>query len=196
MLYVVGTGLSEKDLTREAIQVIRNANVIYSSRKVFERVRGFVDCKKLRLISNFSEKEYMKIFEESRNRDVVVLSSGDPMVSGLGSRFSRLVEEVTIIPGISSVQKALAILRKDLTEVVVVSTHGREDEDLTLYEDSNIFKTRGLLILADRSFDLKKLKGRKIVLMENLGMEGERIVEDFAENVEIKSDYSIVYLGR
>jgi cobalt-precorrin-7 (C5)-methyltransferase len=118
------------------------------------------------------------------------------MVSGLGSRFSRLVEEVTIIPGISSVQKALAILRKDLTEVVVVSTHGREDEDLTLYEDSNIFKTRGLLILADRSFDLKKLKGRKIVLMENLGMEGERIVEDFAENVEIKSDYSIVYLGR
>lgn len=193
MLYVVGTGLSEKDLTGETIQVIRNADVIYSSRNVFDRVRKFVDFKKLRIISNFSEDEYMKISEESRNKNVVVLSSGDPMVSGLGSKFSRVCDEVKIIPGISSVQKALAILKKDLTEVVVMSTHGGKFEDLNLYED--IFKTRGLLILADRSFDLKKLKGRKIVLIENLDMEGERIVEDFAENVEIKSDYSIVYLG-
>jgi len=134
------------------------------------------------VVKKFNAETYREIENEGKDRKIVVLSTGDPMVSGLGTKIKGEIE-----PGISSVQLALAKLGIDLCDVAVVSAHARR----AMEEIERMLKCRGkVLILADSRFDVAKLSriARKIVVMENLGMENERIDEK-----EIKSDNVIIY---
>ena len=110
------------------------------------------------------------------------------MVAGLGRRLKR----AKIEPGISSVQVALARLGIDLTDVVVVDAHAK-DFDLSVLE---LLKYRHLLILTDRRFDVRKLGNRNIVLLENLCMSGDRVRGGFTDDVEVESDYTIIFVEK
>jgi cobalt-precorrin-7 (C5)-methyltransferase len=200
MLYVVGTGVYKAQLTQEVIEIIERGDVIYGSTSAIEMVKDLFllekeKNKKLKEIVNYGKETYLKIIEESRFREVVVLSKGDPMVSGLGTVFSGLIlgEKLKIVPGISSVQLALSRLGIDLTDVVVVSAHGKIPE---LEQELELLDYRDMLVLADRKFDLKKLGRREIIILENLGMNGENIKTGRADTLEIESDYSIIYVKK
>jgi cobalt-precorrin-7 (C5)-methyltransferase len=200
MLYVVGTGVYKAQLTQEVIEIIERGDVIYGSASAIEMVKDLFllekeKNKKLKEIVNYGKETYLKIIEESRFREVVVLSKGDPMVSGLGTVFSGLIlgEKLKIVPGISSVQLALSRLGIDLTDVVVVSAHGKIPE---LEQELELLDYRDMLVLADRKFDLKKLGRREIIILENLGMNGENIKTGRADTLEIESDYSIIYVKK
>ncbi len=184
MLWVVGVGVCRGHLTENAKKIIERADVVYGSSRAFELAD--VDDGKRRVLKNF--KEFDEITKEGEMRDVVVLSTGDPMVAGLGRKFRGAMIE----PGISSVQVALAKLGVDLTDVVVVDAHAR-DFDASLLE---LLKYRHLLILADRGFDARKLGNRKVVLLENLCMGDERVRKGFAGSVEVASDYTIIFVER
>lgn len=184
MITIVGVGAAEGYLTERAIKEIESAEVVYGSRRAIEIAKKYVKGKAV-VIAKFNEEIYRKIAEEGERRKVVVLSTGDPMVSGLGKRLEGEVE-----PGISSVQLALARLKIDLTEVVVIDGHARDclDEVLKAFEIG-----RDALILADSKFDIEKLrKFANVVVLENLGYENERI----CENCEIKSDLAILFAKR
>jgi cobalt-precorrin-7 (C5)-methyltransferase len=200
MLYVVGTGVYKAQLTQEVIEIIERGDVIYGSASAIEMVKDLFllekeKNKKLKEIVNYGKETYLKIIEESRFREVVVLSKGDPMVSGLGTVFSGLIlgEKLKIVPGISSIQLALSRLGIDLTDVVVVSAHGKIPE---LEQELELLDYRDMLVLADRKFDLKKLGRREIIILENLGMNGENIKTGRADTLEIESDYSIIYVKK
>jgi cobalt-precorrin-7 (C5)-methyltransferase len=96
---IVGVGAGKNLLTSEAIDAIESASVIYGSKRAIELVSDHIKgvCREIEDYSGISELP----------DDVVVLSTGDPMISGLG-RFAKPGD--VVIPGISSLQVACARL--------------------------------------------------------------------------------------
>ena len=178
---VVGVGASEGYLTEKAIEEIQKADVVYGSRRALEIAKkcirsSFVEIKR------FNEDVYKVIKKKSKRKRVVVLSTGDPMVAGLGRKI-----EGDIIPGVSSIQLAMARLGVDLTEVMVIDGHAKD----CIEEVKKAFQIgRNALILADSRFNIEKLKTfADITVLENLGYEEERI----CKGCEIKSDLVILF---
>ncbi len=180
MLWIVGVGPAKGYLTDRAKEIISRAEIVYGSSRAIDYAKEYIRGK-IVVMKKFDEKVYREIEEVAKKKNVVVLSTGDPMVSGLGKKLKGSVE-----PGISSVQLALSRLKVDLTEVVVVDGHGRE-----CYEEiRRALEFRGkVVVLADRSFDLSKVDG-KVVVLENLGMENERV------GSEITGNLAIIYIER
>jgi cobalt-precorrin-7 (C5)-methyltransferase len=168
---IVGVGAGPEMLTEEAIKAIEGANVVYGSARAIELVKAHIRGE-VRVLKNFD------VFEDTE--DVCILSTGDPMLSGLGKKAPKDAE---IISGISSLQLACARQKVDIADTLVVTTHGRNPT-----ESQNELKRvstlgRMLFVLSDPSFDLGKIctfldacgyKG-DVVLFEDLGYERERI---------------------
>lgn len=176
MLSVVGVGLKRNHLTLEAINKIKGADIVYGSGRAIRIAKDFISCD-YEILREFNQEIYGEIEKRATENNIVVLSTGDPMILGLGRFFKG-----EIIPGISSVQVALSKLKVDLCETVVVNAHSSEiDLD---------FSKRSLIILAK--------KGVKIpyhaTVLENLCMEDERIYQ--AQNFTVESNYTIIFVRR
>jgi cobalt-precorrin-7 (C5)-methyltransferase len=168
---IVGVGAGPEMLTEEAIKAIEGANVVYGSARAIELAKAHIRGE-VRVLTNFDA------FED--NEDVCILSTGDPMLSGLGKKAPNDAE---IISGISSLQLACARQKVDIADTLVVTTHGRNPTE-SKDELKRMFTLgRMLFVLPDPSFDLGKIctfldacgyKG-DVVLFEDLGYERERI---------------------
>ena len=168
---IVGVGAGPKMITEEAIEVIKTADVVYGSARAIELAKAYIRGE-ARVLTHFD------IFEN--NERVCVLSTGDPMLSGLGK---KAPDNAEIISGISSLQLACARQKVDIADVLVVTTHGRN-----LSESKDKLKCtftfgRKLFILPDPDFGLDEIcafldacgyKG-DVVLFEDLGYKSERI---------------------
>jgi len=195
MIWIVGSGTCRGQITERAKEIIERSEVIYGSRRALE-LAGVLEDSRAKILRSFKGDEIRRIVEEGREKEVAVVSTGDPMVAGLGRVLREIAGEsevkIEIEPAISSVQVALAKLKVDLTEVAVVDCHAKDfDAELT-----ELLKYRHLLILADSRFPFEKLGRRKVTLLENLCMEGERIREGYADSVEVESDYTIIFVER
>jgi len=112
---IVGVGVGLGMLTSEASKVIQHAEIIYGSPRAIELALEYITCEAKNI------DDYSKIHELPSN--AVVLSTGDPNLSGLG-KYADPDDE--IIPGISSLQVACARLKVDIADIVVVTAHGRD----------------------------------------------------------------------
>ncbi len=182
MLHIVGVGVCRGHITERAKRLIEGAEIVYGSKRALELIDEYVNGES-RILRRFDESVRAEVEREAEKANVVVASTGDPMVAGLGKLFSGDVE-----PGISSVQVALARLGVDLCEVAVVDAHAKSF-------DAHILN-RHLLILADRKFDLSVLGHRRVVVLENLCSEDERMLCGFADEMRLRSDRSIVFVRR
>ena len=118
---IVGVGVGPGMLTSEASKVIQHAEIIYGSPRAIELAQEYITCEAKNI------GDYSKINELPSN--AVVLSTGDPNLSGLG-KYAGPDDE--IIPGLSSLQVACARLRVDIADVVVVTAHGRNPTSAAL----------------------------------------------------------------
>ncbi len=178
MLAVVGVGIARGHLTERGRKLLESAEVVYGSKKALNLVKDFVKCETV-VMTDFSREVYLTIEEEAKNRNVVVLSTGDPMVSGLGKKLNADIVE----PGISSVAVALSRLRLDLCEVIVVNCHARD----CIEEIVKAVQFRPVIALVTKGFSLK-LKDASITVLENLCRENERIYEVGSEFSVRESD--------
>ena len=105
----------------------------------------------------------------------MVLSTGDPMLSGLGYLKGR------VIPGISSLQVACARLKISQLKVVPITVHGRSlDPDAIAFE---LRRGKCVFLLTDGGTDLESLcrflesQGlhREVAALSDLGYPEERI---------------------
>lgn len=179
MLRIIGVGICEGQITERAKDMISSAEVVYGSERALKLAEKWIGGEKV-LLKKFSREVYAEIEKEGEKRDVAVLSTGDPMVAGLG-KFFRKAE---IEPGISSVQLALSKLRIDLCEVLVVNAHGKRFE----------IGKRDLLILADKNFDLSVFGDKQIVIIEDI-CSGEKIKKGLASDLKVESNNVIIYVG-
>ena len=174
---IVGVGASNKMLTEEAISAIKSAPVIYGSKRAITIASSHIQ-------SETHEIDFKHLDEIPD--DAVVLSTGDPMLSGLGTLLKG-----EVIPGISSLQLACARLKIDLTSITPITAHGRDIEESKRIILDEITRKKQLFILPDpKKFGpieisetlLKAGYERPITVLENLGYENERIIHGTTKN--------------
>lgn len=171
-MIIVGVGAGPRMLTEEAIEAIRQADLIYGSKRAVEIARQHInlDC------SVHIIEDYKKLRELPK--DAVVLSTGDPMLSGLGYLGGR------VIPGISSMQVACARLKISQIKVVPVTLHGRAIITESLARIAQEIRNgRCVFLLIDDSTDLPSIcrniedegLSKDVAVLTDLGYPEERI---------------------
>jgi len=170
---IVGVGCGPGMLTGEAIRVIEAAHAIYGSDRAIELARAYIpqDCR----VSSIDDFKSLSRLPE----DAVILSTGDPMLAGLGYLASE------VVPGISSLQVAAARLHLPLARVVVVVAHGKGHKKGMLETILEVKRKKIVFLLTDPKFDVTELYRRlseenvpvplRIACCENLGYPNERI---------------------
>jgi cobalt-precorrin-7 (C5)-methyltransferase len=169
---IVGVGCGPGMITDEAAGIIREAELVYGSRRAIEMVQHF-----------FVKGCEVHEIKDYRNLDTlpghaVILSTGDPMLAGLG----YLPGEVT--PGISSLQIAAARLHLPLARVSVVLAHGRDHARAVRETREELSRGKVVFLIPDPQFDVSGLAGAlapsfndvQIVLCEDLGYPSERVL--------------------
>jgi cobalt-precorrin-7 (C5)-methyltransferase len=187
---IIGVGCGPGLLTEMAIRELKKARFAYGSDRAIELARTFLpkNC------TVRSIDDYKKLPTLPDN--VVILSTGDPMLAGLG----YLKGEV--IPGISSLQIAVARLHIPLSRVVVVVAHGHGHEQGMQDTVDEVKRGKIVFLLADPKFSVTDLYSRlaalppplQVAVCENLAYPDERIiVGDIANLPQPESDlYSLV----
>lgn len=170
---IIGVGCGPGMLTEQAIREIGNAKFVFGSERAIGLARPYIknDC-------------VVKSIENYRNLSIlpnesVILSTGDPMLAGLGYL------KGDVVPGISSLQVAAAHLRLPLARISVVVAHGRGHEKAMQETLEEVRHGKVVFLLADPKFDVKELYRRlssmgleipvKIAVCEELGYPNERI---------------------
>ncbi len=175
---IVGVGAAPNLLTQEAISAIESAEIIFGSARAIELAKEHIRCE---------AHELTDYTLRSLPENAVMLSTGDPMLSGLG-KYARNGDE--IIPGISSQQLACARLHLDIEQFSVITAHAREIGDVKNRLSVELRNGRNVFLLPDPSFGIEKIAGllksqglsRQIFLCERLGYPEERIETGTAEN--------------
>jgi precorrin-3B C17-methyltransferase len=116
-LYVVGIGPGSRDLlTLKAYEVIRNADVVIGHRRYIDLIRDLVRGE---IVESTMRKELERVklaVELSRDRNVCLVSGGDPCIYGIASLVEEYLSttgislDYEIIPGVSALNAANSLL--------------------------------------------------------------------------------------
>ncbi|MDK2973938.1 MAG: cobalt-precorrin-7 (C5)-methyltransferase [Methanofollis sp.] len=166
---IVGVGCGPDMITAAAAAAIARAKVVFGSDRAIDLARPY--------IREGTEVHEIADYQQLRSlpADAVVLSTGDPMLAGLGYLGGE------VIPGISSMQVAFARLGVSLVRCAVVAAHGKDHA--AAIRDASLEVSRGkvVFLIADPLFSVPDLAAAlpvemRIAVCENLGYPDERIV--------------------
>lgn len=188
-MIIVGVGAGPEMLTAEAAQAVAQARLIYGSKRAIDLVTEHINpgCT-VRVI-----EDYKKLHDLAE--DAVVLSTGDPMLSGLGYL------QGSVIPGISSLQVACARLKVSQLKVVPITVHGRNlDPDAIAFE---LRRGKCVFLLTDDATNLQSLcrylesQGlhREVAALTDLGYPEERIDRANTASPPQAPGLSCVFIG-
>ena len=188
-MLIVGVGCGPGMLTEQAAAALREAGLVYGSERAIALARCHLPegCQ-IRVITDYK-----------RLRDLpshaVVLSTGDPMLAGLGYLPGN------VIPGISSMQVAAARLHLPLARTAIVAAHGRDHARAVAEARDEVLRGRIVFLIADPAFPIAPLASAlppetRIAICENLGYPEERIAAGTAEEPpEPLADLFVVVAG-
>ena len=125
-VFVIGMGLSARDLTSAYLEIIHSADLLIGGRRHLEHFEE-LEVEK-RVVSGRVNEIIEAIRTAMEHRQVVVLASGDPLLFGIGARIVEGIgkERVTVLPNISSIAAAFARIKQPWDEARLVSLHGRD----------------------------------------------------------------------
>lgn len=188
---IVGVGAGPNLLTSEAIEAIESAEIIFGSKRAIELAKEHIRCK----AHQFEDYTLVSLPENA-----VVLSTGDPMLSGLG-KFAKKGD--LIIPGISSLQLTCCRFNLDMENISVISAHSRDIENVKEKLKREIGSGKNVFLLPDRSFNVDEIASsvrslglhRNITICENLGYPDERILTGDSDEPPIaESEFYVVVI--
>jgi cobalt-precorrin-7 (C5)-methyltransferase len=169
---IIGVGCGPGMLTEQAMREISRAAVIYGSDRAIDLAKPCIPtgC----VVKTIDDFKLLKNLPEN----VVILSTGDPMLAGLGYLSGE------VIPGISSFQLATARLKIPISRVSVIVAHGKGHEKGMQDTLSEVKMGKIVFLLADPKFNVQDLYDRlvalaiplKIALCENLGYPDEHVL--------------------
>ncbi len=179
---VVGVGPAPGYLTDKVKELIKKADTIRGSERALRIVEPFIskNCD-FEVIEDFSDLGGLP-------QDSLLLSTGNPFLSGLG----KFGEEVYC--GISSFQLASAKLNLSQLNTVPLSLHGREKEFNKIFEQLEIGNK--VFLLPDPDFSVEELVFEldkrnfevDFYLLERLGYPDENIEEGDLDSPPVPSD--------
>jgi cobalt-precorrin-7 (C5)-methyltransferase len=168
---IVGVGCGPGMLTEEAIRVIGTATLIFGSDRAIEIARAHIPPGTIvRTIDDFKGLDKLP-------QEAVVLSTGDPMLAGLGYLDGE------VVPGISSLQVAAARLHIPLARIVPVVAHGTGHGQGITDTMEEVQRKKIVFLIADPKFSTAELYQNlrtlgiplNVAVCENLGYPDERI---------------------
>lgn len=187
MIYIVGIGPGHKDyIMPKAIDTMNNAEIIVGFNRAIDSV-SFIKNKKIKIDTI---TEIIDVLNENRNKNIVIVASGDPLFYGITEYIKKnYSEDIIIIPGLSSFQYLMGRLNKSWHGAYLGSLHGREDEFITKVKENNVSiwltdKKNSVETLAKSLNDVNL--NPKMYIGENLSYEDEKITEGFAEEIKNK----------
>ena len=128
-LYIIGAGMGHiSDLTEYAADIIKNADIVYGSARLYEQYKV--------LNTNISAPKYSEIesvLEKDTLKNTVLLVSGDVLFYSIAKKIQEKFNEkynIGLVPGISSMQYFLSKLNIIDYNVKAVSMHGRNNSCL------------------------------------------------------------------
>lgn len=128
MISVVGIGPSREDMTLRALKTIQDADVVIGYKAYIKHIQDLVEEKEV--ISKGMGQELSRaelaIAESRSEKNVVLVSSGDPGVFGMANVLFALIGKyedikVEVVPGISAVNFASSLLGAPLHDFAVIS---------------------------------------------------------------------------
>jgi len=193
-MIVVGVGVGPNMLTREAIDVISNAPVVYGSKRSIELAEEFIKCE-AHIIKDYKSLHLLP-------DDVVILSTGDPMFSGLG-KFAT--EKDRVVTGVSSIQAACARFHVDMSTLAMITAHGRDPAPAKEAFIREIGLGKNIFLLPAGNFGPNEVAemlrdmevDARICIYEDIGYPDERSVcGTVAEPPENRSDVYCIMVVR
>lgn len=128
-LYIIGAGMGHiSDLTEYAADIIKNADIVYGSARLYEQYKV--------LNTNISAPKYSEIesvLEKETLKNTVLLVSGDVLFYSIAKKIQEKFNEkynIELVPGISSMQYFLSKLNIIDYNIKAVSMHGRNNSCL------------------------------------------------------------------
>ena len=176
-MIVVGVGVGPGMLTEIGIAAIQKASVVYGSGRALELAQAYIP--KTTPVETLKDYKSIHLLPA----DAVILSTGDPMFSGLG-KFAG--EADIVIPGISSFQVACARLKVNLTNFACVTAHGRKETESAKNElIQEIRLGKNIFLLPDEKFGAAEVCSvlreldvcADVYSLEELGYPEEKIVK-------------------
>ena len=180
---LIGCGCGEQSLTAEAAEAIRQADILVGSRRLLDLFGGGKHC-----IEAVRPEEIASALKSSWCETACALFSGD---SGFYSGARRLLpllegEDVTVIPGISSLQMFSAKLQIPWQGWHFCSAHGRKCDPVkeVCRGKPVFFLTGGSVTPAElcRELCAAGLGELPVAVGENLGGQNERICRGVAND--------------
>jgi precorrin-6Y C5,15-methyltransferase (decarboxylating) len=185
---VVGIGMSPEDLSRRAMKIITDADILVGGKR---HLAFFPDHTAQRVaLDRNVEITLMGLKKNCRGKRVVVLASGDPYFFGVAPLVCKVFgkKNVSVLPNITAFQAACALVRESWEGAVFISLHGRklsqldniptDDRTVVLYCDGNNTPARVARYLVSHD---KGFKNCKTWVFENLGQQDERISDGILE---------------
>ena len=186
----VGPGSSDM-LTLRGRDALQKAELVLGFATVLDVVRPWLEHAEVRPMTYRDQEEVLEYAESQirQGRRCVVCCWGDLNVSAreLLARVRRRAGHVELIPGISSVQVAMARIGISLEDTVFITLHQRKESSSELEELLHYLKEgRRHIILLPRPFDLMPdaiaehlLKAgvpgdRPVTVYQRLTLEGEK----------------------
>lgn len=128
-LYIIGAGMGHiSDLTEYAADIIKNADVVYGSTRLYEQYKV--------LTTNISAPKYSEIesvLEKETLKNTALLVSGDVLFYSIAKKIQEKFSNkynIELVPGISSMQYFLSKLNIINYDIKAVSMHGRNNSCL------------------------------------------------------------------
>lgn len=191
-MIVIGVGCGPGMMTEDAMRELVKARTVYGSKRSLELVQGHLrKGAKVIPVENYAALNDVP-------EDAVLLSTGDPMLAGLGHRAEK------VISGISSMQVAYARLGAPLENTVIMSAQGKYQAMALNNAAEEVLRGRNVFLLADPTFSVGELAGKlassspacRIAVCEKLGYPDERIqVGTALEPPEAKTNLFVVVAG-
>ncbi|WP_456472661.1 precorrin-3B C(17)-methyltransferase [Methanocaldococcus sp.] len=122
MLYIVGVGSGERYLTKEAEEILNNVDLIVC----YTGYKKYVERFNKPIYTTGMKKEIdrvKKALEEAKDKDVALVSTGDPGIYGLASLAFELNKDnidIKVIPGVTACSIAAASLGAPINHDFVV----------------------------------------------------------------------------
>jgi cobalt-precorrin-7 (C5)-methyltransferase len=191
-MIVIGVGCGPGMMTEEAIRELAKARTVYGSKRSLELALPHLR----KGAKTVPVDDYRALEEVPEN--AVLLSTGDPMLAGLGYRAKK------VIPGISSLQAAYARLGAPLENTVIMSAQGKYHSMALNNAAEEVLRGRNVFLLVDPTFSVAGLAEKlaasspecRIAVCERLGYEDERVqVGTPLEPPEAKSNLFVVVVG-
>ena len=178
-LYIIGAGMGHiSDLTEYAADIIKNADTVYGSARLYEQYKV--------LNTNISAPKYSEIesvLEKETLKNTALLVSGDVLFYSIAKKIQEKFSNkynIELVPGISSMQYFLSKLNIINYDIKAVSMHGRNNSCLgpVSYNEYTFMLTGG-----DKKADniINELYNARLDYVyvyagENLHSDNERIV--------------------